>query len=160
MTQLQPMVTDKQWNQAIEDLTLGIIELTRDIKFKISDKTTNNYNTFLAEPSLTISREGCYKTIYGNPYVNILARAWHDTLHISKHKSFSLEDELAIAKLQKGTLFNTLVLNGIPTDRAELASIILFIDIYEQALYYDKTKNFVGNQLDFVKSKLNQYLKA
>jgi hypothetical protein len=107
MTQLQPMVTDKQWNQAIEDLTLGIIELTRDIKFKISDKTTNNYNTFLAEPSLTISREGCYKTIYGNPYVNILARAWHDTLHLVEYLQLLLS--FLLFHVQNRTIFYQIV---------------------------------------------------
>lgn len=149
---------ENKWNQAIEDLTFGIIQVSKNIKFKIADKTTNNYTKFSQEKELVISREGCTTSIYGNAYVNILARAWHDTLHIRHHKSFGLEDETLIAKIQRGQMYNTLVLNKIPKDRAELASTILFIDIYEQVKYYYENNKFVDNQVHFVKTLLTQYL--
>lgn len=149
---------EAKWNQAIEDLTFGIIHLSKDIKFTIADTTTNNYSKFSQEKELVISREGCATSIYGNVYINILARAWHDTLHIKHHKGFTIEDETLIAKIQRNTMFNTLVLNAIPKDRAEIASTILFIDIYEQVKFYYENNKFVDSQIEFVKTLLSQYL--
>jgi len=149
-------MTNKEWSLAIEWLTKGIIEETKNLKFEVRDKTTNNYKEFVKENILSyivVSREGSDKTIYGNSYINILARVWHDYIHLKYYKEFTEEDELFVAKIQRGEMFNTLMLLGADRTIAKNASDILFADIYEQVKYYYKHGKFVDDQLNFIKNK-------
>jgi len=139
------------FNQAVEDLTFGIITVSLGIAFILVDKSTNNYQEFKQTKPMQISREGADTSIYGNRYINLLARAWHDHLHLRHHKSFSEEDELFIARQQRGIMFNTLVLNGIPKERARQAADLIFADIYEQVKYYYKHNEYVPDQISFIK---------
>lgn len=142
--------------QAIEDLTFAVVEITKHIPitFKIEDTTTNSHTEMVEDYNktkvLTVSRDGCDTSIYGNAYINILARVWHDHIHLTRHKSFNTEDELFVAKLQRGKVYNTLAQAGISADRCEAAARLIFIDIYDQVKYYEEHKQFVPDQKKFV----------
>jgi hypothetical protein len=52
----------------------------------------------------TISTIGCGNTIFGDPQVNIMFRAWHDYIHITKQLDFSPINEAAVAFIQASEL--------------------------------------------------------
>ncbi len=153
-------MTKTEFNQGIEDLSMAIIGIVSDIpiKFEIEDKTTNNYkkmvNDYAVSRILSVSREGADTSIYGNRYVNILARVFHDYIHITRYLDFSKEEERSVAKIQKGMVFNYLAMQDVPYDRAKVASTIIYKDVIEQVEYFYENNKFVENQLEFMMNKL------
>lgn len=144
------------FNQAVTDLTEYVICVTKDDKFVVADKTTNNYEVFKAETKqngyITVSSEGCETSIYGNSYINILARVWHDKIHLEFDLDFSEHGETIVANIQQlevrqfiGAKYNE--------DRGYYAGLLIWLDIYEQVIYYKETGKFVENQLEFIKNR-------
>lgn len=135
---------------------MGITEFLanrRNIRpFVIAEKTTNSFKEFKQEVEnnngmMIISSEGCEKTIYGNAYLNILARAWHDEIHLAHNLDFSMKDEFLVSDIQSGQLRNSTEDVQLGDDMAT----IIELDIKGQVIYYDRYKEFVDNQLLFVK---------
>lgn len=151
-------------DQAISDLSHAILAITqRDaIKYSIKPSTTNNYDEMVENYNksgiLEVSIEGCDTSIYRSPAVNILARVFHDRVHIQKSLDFSEEHELTIAKIQRGEIFNQCKLMGLSNLRASRAAILLYLDIAEQVKYYYKYSSFVENQYEFVMERFKRYL--
>lgn len=149
------------YKQAIIDLTEFIVTNYGVEKFKVAETTTNNFLEFKAETEenggiITVSKEGCETSIYGNVYINLLARLWHDKLHLKHNKDFSVSDEIFVADAQRDEVYRFVEgLHG--KDRAINASVLIWIDIYEQIVYYEKYKKFVDNQEEFVYGKFLEY---
>lgn len=146
---------------AIRDLTEFITKHYGSECFKVADITTNNFSEFKAETKenddiITVSLEGCETSIYGNIYINLLARLWHDKLHLKHNKDFSLYDEIYIADMQRDEVYNYIKIK-YNEDRALNASVLIWVDIYEQIVYYETNKKFVDNQEQFVYDKFLEY---
>lgn len=154
-------VRTESYKLAIRDLTEFIVNNYSRLKFKVSDKTTNNFDGFKSETErnggiITVSLEGCETSIYGNMYINLLARLWHDKLHLKYNKDFSVAHEVFIADLQRDAVYSS-VESKYGHDRAINASVLIWIDIYEQIMYYNKYLQFVDNQEQFVYDKFLEY---
>ena len=83
----------------------------------------------------------CENTIFESKTVNLAARAWHDSVHLKHDLSFSLQDEIRVARIQCAQLID-----------AGLSSFthLIWLDVVGQILYYDKHKQYVPNQKAFV----------
>lgn len=151
-------------DQAISDLSHAILAITQrdNIKYTLKPNTTNNYDFMVANYHksgiLEVSIEGCDTSIYRSPAVNLLARVFHDRVHIQKSLDFSEEHELTIARIQRGEIFNQCKLAGLSNLRASRAAILLYLDIAEQVKYYYKYNRFVENQYEFVMERFKRYL--
>lgn len=151
-------------DQTISDLSHAILAITQrdNIKYTLKTHTTNNSNTmesnYRKTGVLEVSIEGCDTSIYKSPAINILARVFHDSVHIQKSLDFSEEHELKVAKLQRGTVFNQCKLMGLSNIRASRAAMLLYLDITEQVKYYYKYNKFVDDQYSFIIEKFERYL--
>ena len=155
-------VRTEGYKLAIRDLTEFIVTCYGRESFKVATKTTNNFKEFKAETVknkgiITVSTEGCETSIYGNVYINLLARLWHDKAHLAHNKDFSLVDEIFIADTQRADVYNYIEAK-YGHDRAINASVLIWIDIYEQIVYYEAYKKFVDNQEQFVYDKFLEYI--
>ena len=145
---------DDRLENAITLLTEFIVHRTKNIEFKVVETTTNNYEEFKEQSKngLEISSEGCKNSIYGNAYINILARVWHDDVHLLIEKDFSLEDEIEVCEMQIDELLRWYINTGRSDSQLLLDTVLLIeIDIKRQREYYEKHKEFVENQMKFVK---------
>jgi hypothetical protein len=89
-------------------------------------------------------------TIFGDAGTNHMARAWHDWAHLSLGADFSITGEAAACELQCGQLIDYLGLED-----GEPAAGILCAEVMGQVAYYQRHKQYVGRQREFVV----QYLK-
>lgn len=154
-------IRTNSYKLAIRDLTEFIVTHYGSECFKMADTTTNSFSEFKAETKanngiITVSLEGCETSIYGNVYINLLARLWHDKLHLKHNKDFSLYDEIYIADIQRDEVYNYIKLR-YNEDRALNASVLIWVDIYEQIVYYELNKKFVDNQEQFVYDRFLEY---
>lgn len=120
-------------NQAIYDLSEFIVDRTKNTTFKVSEHTTNSFKAFKAEVVanngiINVSLEGSETSIYGNKYLNTLARV-------------QKEEVYQFLKFRVGVL------------RAHYASTLIWLDIMEQVKYYNETGLFVDNQIEFISNK-------
>ena len=146
---------EEAYNQAVYDLTEFVIHRTKNSKFVVSEVTTNSFKEFKEETLknqgvINISLEGSDNTIYGNKYVNTLARVWHDEIHLTHNLSFNEFDEAVVAKVQKEEVYQYFKNKGVYF-RGFLASHLIYLDIMEQVKYYKENKEYVVNQNDFIK---------
>lgn len=144
-------------NQAIYDLSEFIVDRTKTTTFKVSEHTTNSFKAFKAEVVanngiINVSLEGSETSIYGNKYLNTLARVWHDLIHIEYNLSFNEADETVVARIQKEEVYQDLKFK-VGVLRAYYASTLIWLDIMEQVKYYNETGLFVDNQIDFISNK-------
>ena len=151
-------------DQAISDLSHAILTITQrdNIKYTLKPNTTNNFDLMVDSYNksgiLEVSIEGCDTSIYRSPAVNLLARVFHDRIHIQKSLDFSEEHELKIARIQRGEIFNQCKLAGLSNLRASRAAILLYLDIAEQVKYFYKYNKFVEDQYTFVIERFKRYL--
>lgn len=151
-------------DQSISDLSHAILAITQrdNIEYTLKPHTTNNYALMVANYHntgiLEVSIEGCDTSIYRSPAVNLLARVFHDRVHIQKSLDFSEEHELRIAKIQRGEIFNQCKLMGLSNIRASRAAILLYLDIADQVSYFYKYNKFVEDQYTFVMERFRRYL--
>lgn len=151
-------------DQTISDLSHAILAITQrdNIEYTLKPHTTNNYALMVANYHntgiLEVSIEGCDTSIYRSPAVNLLARVFHDRVHIQKSLDFSEEHELRIAKFQRGEIFNQCKLMGLSNIRASRAAILLYLDIADQVSYFYKYNKFVEDQYTFVMERFRRYL--
>lgn len=151
-------------DQSISDLSHAILAITQrdNIEYTLKPHTTNNYSLMVANYHntgiLEVSIEGCDTSIYRSPAVNLLARVFHDRVHIQKSLDFSEEHELRIAKFQRGEIFNQCKLMGLSNIRASRAAILLYLDIADQVSYFYKYNKFVEDQYTFVIERFRRYL--
>lgn len=149
----------KIYKVAVRDLTEFIVQRTKDSKFVMNETTTNNFLKFKEDSNdnkfITVSLEGCTNTIYGNEYVNVLARVWHDEIHLKYNLDFTEFDEKVVAKVQQEEVFQ-FIKNKYSDIRAYYASKLIWLDIYEQVVYYKETGQFVEHQEAFIFNKFKE----
>jgi len=88
---------------------------------------------------MQISNENCEGTIFGNPEVNVMFRAWHDSIHIQLNEDFGYMAEARVAFAQCAEL---------PNDWHFERQLIL-CEVIAQAAHHEKTGNFVADQRKF-----------
>jgi hypothetical protein len=82
------------------------------------------------------------KTIYLNPHINLLARAWHDLVHIDLQAEFNLQGDINCAVTQCMQLLRYA--------DAPAEAKMLWYDVAGQAFYFDKHGEFPQDQCGFV----------
>lgn len=151
---------ESKFNQAVRDLTEFVIHRTSGIAFTMSETTTNSFKEFKDETIrnnnvMNISLEGCTNTIYGNEYINVLARVWHDDIHL-KHNLNFMEHESIVAKVQREEVFQ-FIRAKYDHIRAYYVGVLIWLDIQEQVRYYKEKGEFVDNQYEFILTKFKEH---
>ncbi len=77
-------------------------------------------------------------------------------IEILNNKDFSVSQEVFIADAQWDEVYRYIE-SKYGQDRAINASVLIWIDIYEQIMYYNKYLQFVDNQEQFVYDKFLEY---
>ena len=153
----QPLSKKERFNNAINSIENFLTDYRGDYKFKLADKTTDNFLSFknetLKNGYITISKQGNDKTIYTKSTYNIIARLWHDNLHLQHNLDFSIDDEKIVCYLQIAELETYLVKRGVSPCTIQDATEIIYHDIIGQVDFYANNKKFVDNQMKFVYSR-------
>lgn len=94
---------------------------------------------------LVIWSGSCDNSIYGTPHRNMLARAWHDCVHLELGMDFNYHDECAVASHQT---YSTLGLT--PLERGAV-----WADTFGMLSYHEKNGFFPEHQADFVRGYMS-----
>lgn len=103
------------------------------VKFWVGNEPGLNY--------FPVNTEGNERTVFTDPTVNLLFRAWHDLGHILLGAPFTRGGEEAVARWQMESL------KGIDKQ-------ILYADIVDQYDYFARTGKYVEDQRAFVIAKV------
>ena len=143
-----------RFNHAINYIQAFLNQYEGNYKFKLVDKTTNNFNTFknetLKNGYMLVSNQGNDKTIYDHAKYNVIARVWHDNIHLKHNLDFSVHDEKIVGFLQMEEIETFLDKRGVCTCDILDVKEILYHDVIGQVSYYETKKQFVNNQRKFV----------
>jgi len=146
-----------RFNKAILIITEFLVREKGQVKFLIVENATNNYREFLkiGQP-FQISLEGCDNTIYGNQYINMLSRVWHDEVHLNNKYNFTYYSETEVCRKQ--TIEIAKWLSNKDEYLEYLLDIvdILEIEIIEQYKHYITTGMYVENQYEFTFNKYKE----
>ena len=150
-----PKSKEERFETAVNALQEFVVNYESSNKFKVVDReTTNDFKKFKDEVTkngfMRITSLGCDNTIYSKGYYNIIARVWHDDLHLKNDLDFSLEDEKKVCYLQIEEISKYLLKEGFNQCTVEDVKEVLYFDIIGQAKEYEKIQKFVENQKEFV----------
>lgn len=155
------MNTKERFDKAVALLTEFIIHRTKNVEFYTKETTTNNYEEFvkIGQP-YEISLEGCSDTIYGNQYINVLARVWHDDIHYWHGLDFSFEGEKKVCGVQEIEILNWSIENQKDRQITLDAMQLIYEDIVGQYEYYMKHNEFVLNQYKYVYARFKRKVES
>lgn len=155
------MNTKERFDKAVALLTEFIIHRTKNVEFYTKETTTNNYEEFvkIGQP-YEISLEGCSDTIYGNQYINVLARVWHDDIHYWHGLDFSFEGEKKVCGVQEIEILNWSIENQKDRQITLDAMQLIYEDIVGQYEYYIKHNTFVPNQYKYVYARFKRKVES
>lgn len=143
-----------RFNDAVKVIELFLEGYKSAYKYELAYRTTNNFDTFKKEIAETgvmlVSNEGNSNTIYTHPTYNILARVWHDNVHLKHDLDFSLESEVRTCQHQLEELRIALNNMGVSPIIINDAMELIYHDIIGQATHYADTREFVIEQKLFV----------
>lgn len=116
-----------------------------DVNFEFTPTTFQEMREeYLKTNVLTIWTGACNNTIYGDPEINLLARAWHDWTHFNYNLSFEPLDEVQVGILQ---------MKELPQDWL-FEKLLVHIDVIGQVMYYQQNGKFPDNQRLFTLNSL------
>lgn len=120
--------------------------------FDIADNAPSNFKALKLEYKvrgrITVYDGGCENTIFDDPDINVMFRAWHDWCHLKGGHDFSVLGELRAADMQMSHVV-TLYGNG---DTGSKFIRIIDAEVNGQAQYYARHKKYVRNQRAFVEA--------
>lgn len=126
-----------------------------DNSYKYPYDIVNEYNTLVEITDYynntgryAISNVNCNNTIFKDSSVNIMFRAWHDSIHIKYQYDFDIYGELNVYNIMQSQL----------PDDYNLERVLLYGDIVGQTLYFNKYQDFPINQRDFIIDFLSEGL--
>jgi len=151
-------MTLKQYSEGIQALERVILYVTQNVMYGTAEKTTNNFEEFKEETEkngfITVSKESCKNTIYSSAQMNVLARLFHDKIHLAFDLDFSPRNEEIVAGIQAGIIYTNALQLGYSEEVSTIASRIIYADIVAQAEYYQETGEFVAHQKSFIMNEL------
>ena len=124
-----------------------IRERVKSIKYKAMDRDVppEEIGQYQCFDELPISGLYCEGTIFADPEINVMFRAWHDYVHLKYNLPFNLEGELEAAFIQCAEL---------PFDWW-MEKHLVMIEIGAQTLYNVKNEgSFVEDQIAFTNKVL------
>jgi len=138
--QLLRLKASTPFSQRLND---WIVNRTNNLKFTVECGEEMSFEEFKKATKkhgyMPISGDHCDNTIFGDPYINILFRAWHDAKHLELNEDFEYMSEARVAFAQCAEL---------PEDW-HLERELILIEVIAQAASHQKTGEFVENQRAF-----------
>ena len=146
-----------RFNKAVLIITEFLVKKKGQIPFLIVENATNNYREFfkIGRP-FKVSLEGCDNTIYGNQYINLLSRIWHDEVHLNNNYNFSYYGETETCRKQVVEIAKWLSNKDEYLEYILDIVDILEIEIIEQYKHYATTGMYVENQYEFTFNKYKE----
>lgn len=144
----------EKFNQGLFALKHFLNKLHHKIGYKVEDMTTNNFQKFkdeiLNKGYMSISLDGCNKTIYESVGYNVLARYHYDTIHYDYDLDFSLEDETKVCQIQIEQITSFMQKEGYTNQVISYASELIYLDIIAQGYFYKHNNKFLDDQYEFI----------
>jgi hypothetical protein len=103
---------------------------------------------FQARGRITVYDGGCSNTIFDDPDINVMFRAWHDWCHLKGNYDFRLVGEMQAAYMQ---MEHVVTLYGDGETGQQLCALI-DAEVIGQAQYYQLHTKYVQNQRAFVEA--------
>lgn len=148
------MTKEARFSNAVAVIELFLMGYKSKYTYEVVESTTNSFKAFKEEIAnegiMYVSNEGCENTIYSSPAYNILARVWHDNVHLKHDYDFGEVGEVKTCQVQLAELRIALDKLGVSPVIVEDALEVIYHDIIGQVEYYATNKSFVANQRDFV----------
>ena len=141
LTYLRELAIDQPFSQRLNN---WIIENAEGLNYVAGAYTEESFEDWKQHVEnlggyLPISNEHCEVNIFGSPEVNIMFRAWHDSIHLQLNEGFDYMGEVRVAFAQCAEL---------PLDWLFERQLIM-AEVVAQAAHHEKTGNFVSNQRQF-----------
>lgn len=139
--QLERLKSSAPFSQRLNDF---IIERVKDVKFISNNWDELEFEEFKlftqVNGFMPISNQFCDNTIFGDPEINIMFRAWHDSIHLELNEDFSPMAEVRVAFKQ---------ISELPEEWLYERQLIL-MEVAGQVAYNDKHNGaFPENQREF-----------
>ncbi len=99
-----------------------------------------------ARGRITVYSGDCDTSIFDDPDINVMFRAWHDWCHIQGDHDFTVGGEMQAAYMQ---MQHVITLYGDGETGREFCRLI-DAEVIGQAMYYHKHKKYVKDQRTFV----------
>jgi hypothetical protein len=132
-----------------------VVSLMAPKKLKYSSKQFASFEEmkkdFEAFGVLTVNVEHSDHTIFGEPRINWLFRAWHDSQHIEANADFSPEGERIAASFQQAQIVG---LQGVSVRDKQRWIALIDAEVNGQGEYFISHGSFPVDQRDFVKEWL------
>lgn len=139
--QLERLKSSAPFSQRLNDF---IVSRANAISYLSGDFKEVDFEEFkfqsIANGYMKIDNKHCENTIFGDPEINIMFRAWHDSIHLELNEDFSPMAEVRVAFKQIAEL---------PQDWLYERQLIL-MEVAGQVAYNDKHNGaFPENQREF-----------
>jgi len=127
----------------LSSLNRQIIQQANQIRFKVAEYAPSTYEELASNAGiLTVWGGASDNTIYGDPKVNHAFRALHDRLHLRHNIPFTLEGEVALARIQASQFEGDLIQRAV------------FLEVAGQAIYFNQHGEFPKDQVSFIRERL------
>lgn len=97
-----------------------------------------------------VSPDGLAGSVWITEEDNACFRFLHDMVHLKLDKGFSMQGETAVAKYQATEFYDLAIDSGYPVDLACFAYDVVWHEVYSQRRFYEKRKDYVNNQKEFI----------
>jgi hypothetical protein len=136
----------------VREQALKITRINR-INFEESEQAPESYvdvcNEFnqakLLNKTVRVYKGASENTKYDTPATNWSFRFWHDYLHYSRQLDFTVQSEKLVGGIQCANVASEFGLGSLEYK-------LMHLDTIEQVNHYERTGQFVENQLGFAKA--------
>ena len=145
---VQPL--DIMFNACVQTICKRVWPQWFDVSQDAPDTLEKLQAEYAERGRITVWEGASDKTIFGDPQINHMFRAWHDWCHLMGRCDFSIEGEQAAACMQMEHV-KTLFGDG---DTGQHFCRIIEAEVIGQALYEQLHSSFPEDQMQFVKAYL------
>lgn len=128
--------------------------------FAVDADITDSFETlrgaFRVMGRLPINTGFSDKTIFGDPLVNWMFRAWHDMTHLRLGADFTLAGETSTAVGQIEDVRDARNRGEITPEQAEAFAAIIYVEVVAQAKLAIESGSFVSDQRAYMVSELGK----
>lgn len=123
-------------DSCMDELKNTILMQASKLRYNVASEAPSNERDLFNSPSLIVWDGASDNTIWDDASVNYAFRALHDALHLNTGLGFSVDEEIAIGRIQANQYV------GLLAD-------LVYLEVAGQAEYYKQNGVFVANQKQF-----------
>ncbi len=141
-------ILDRGFNHAVMTLCNRLVPRGFDLLDTDAPDTLAKQRDYIKKHGrMAVWSGGSDDTIFGDKEVNYMMRAWHDFCHLAGNHEFTLDGEIAAARMQCGQIEQAYG----PSAQTAYWQRLITAEVVGQALYYDRHGRFPVDQVAFVR---------